>query len=65
MITYSDNNKKACLIIYSNLEMVVQILRKFTSHVLKRMFDVLESDRGNLSVGGRHLIQWSDSMPRG
>lgn len=32
-ITYSDNNKKACLIIYSNLEIVVQTLRIFTSHV--------------------------------
>lgn len=36
VITYSDNNKKACLIINSNLEMVVQIQRKFTSHVLKK-----------------------------
>lgn len=63
MITYSDNNKKACLIMYLNLEMDVQIRRKLTS-VLKSMLHALEMHRGNLSVGGRHLIQWSDPMPR-
>lgn len=62
VLTYSDNNKQARLIIYSNLEMAVQIPRKFSSHVLKRMFHVLESDRGNLSVGGRHLIKWCSQL---
>lgn len=62
-ITHSDNNLKVCLITYSNLEMAFQIQRKFTSHVFKRIFVVLDLDGGNRSVGGRHLIQWS--MPCG
>lgn len=64
VITYSDN-KKACLKTYSDLEMIVQIPNKSSSRVLKRMSNALESERVNLSMGGRNLIQWSDSMPRG
>lgn len=56
VITQSDNNLKVCLIIYSNREMAFQIQRKFTTHVLRRIFIVLESKVGNSSVGGRHLI---------
>lgn len=68
VITHSDINWKSCLLIYSNLEIVVQKQGKSTSHVLWKIFAALELGGWKtfdpvVRVDASWLKQWCEIGP--